>query len=93
MKSVEYVAVSNENPEMQIRKQANSTLAFATDNSMTIECERCGRTEVVDYPENEFDFQYKYGFRLCQDCMTYWVDPRNELLQVPDQWAARGKRR
>jgi len=66
--------------------------SFDTEHSVRIVCERCGREEVVDFPENEFDFEYKYGFRLCQACMTYWVDPRNELRQMPDQWAARGKR-
>jgi hypothetical protein len=64
-----------------------------TANSRTITCERCNKVEVVDYPENLFDFQFKYGFTFCEDCIIEWVDPRNTLLTLPDQWAARGKRK
>jgi hypothetical protein len=64
-----------------------------TANSTTIICERCHRIEVVDYPENLFDFKFKYGFEFCEDCIVDWIDPRNSLLTLPDLWAARGKRK
>jgi hypothetical protein len=57
-----------------------------------IVCERCGKEEAVEFPENLFDFQYKYGFKFCEDCIAYWVNPLNEIRPLPDRWAARGKR-
>ena len=69
-----------------------TTVQVPTSNSIDIICERCHKHELVDYPENLWDFQYKYGFTFCEDCMMVWVSPKNELRDIADAWAARGKR-
>lgn len=56
---------------------------------MRIICERCGKEEEVDFPENLFDFRYKYGFEFCEACVLAWLHPDNDLRKMPDKWTMR----
>lgn len=53
-----------------------------TARASIITCERCMDSEVIDYPEELFDFRFIYGHSFCEACMRYWIENHAKLKNL-----------